>query len=55
MKWHISVFSADGRRLIFAAGTTRSAARELATEARRLNSTVKIFLRAPTGATTEFV
>jgi hypothetical protein len=54
MRWYISVFSADGR-LIFAGGTTKGEAHDLATEARRLNRAVRIFLRSPTGQTTEIV
>jgi hypothetical protein len=38
MKWCISIFSADGKRLIFAAKSNRTEAGELATEARRLGS-----------------
>jgi hypothetical protein len=48
MKWHISIFSADGKRLIFAAKTDRNQAYELAREARRSNTSVRIFLRSPT-------
>jgi hypothetical protein len=53
MKWAISIFTADGKRLIFAAQVCRSEAHELAHEARRRNAAVKIFLRAPTGQVEE--
>jgi hypothetical protein len=49
MKWGISIFTADGKRLLFAAQIGRVDARELATEARRLFPRAQIFLRSPTG------
>ena len=52
MKWHISVFTADGKRLIFAARASRGEAQDLAAEARRQGA-YKIFLRSPTGQVTE--
>ena len=52
MKWVISIFTADGKRLIFAAQASRTEIRELAAAARR-QGPFKIFLRSPTGETTE--
>jgi hypothetical protein len=49
MKWGISIFSADGKQLIFAAQTSRAEAEALATEARHHDRHLQIFLRSPQG------
>ena len=55
MRWNISIFTANGRRLIWAAQCKdHNEAAGLATEARREHSDVMIFLRSPTGVTTRW-
>ena len=55
MRWNISIFTANGRRLIWAAQCKdHNEAAELATEARREHPDVMIFLRSPTGVTTRW-
>jgi hypothetical protein len=53
MNWSVSIFTANRKRLIFAAQANRDEAGELVAEARRLNSSVRIFLRSPTGQVEE--
>jgi hypothetical protein len=54
MKWTISVFTSDGKRLIFAGRpNSRREAEALAAEAKRHNPALKIFLTSPTGEVSE--
>jgi hypothetical protein len=50
MRWYISIFTADGKRLVFAASSDSiKEIQALATEARAASIRLQIFIRAPTG------